>query len=322
MSSKHSDSILRLRRSLARLEKALHARGRTIEGTALSVVKDASIAEAEEPHEYSHLRHKQKRALARAQRIEQLRFSRTLRKAKRSSPGTSTRLDGLKSYIYETEHYLLPILERIAPDEYKSTLKTVLAEAVSEYASWTNDFEDYVARSILGLLSRAEKLGIAAPIKVRAACEKALVLTTNKFFDAFEALSSGFWDKELKEKAIGTETFRDRRLADPSVYGPLLREISIIPEHRIGQLIRAKDPLANVEQSGGKLLELAIQRGLLGTREHPAPAYSVAKGYLAAVRNKPHHGFPTYDFQEVVDSILFTNQVLRMIDRRESSDQV
>ncbi len=312
MSSNCSTLATRLQKSLIRLEKELRLRSRAIDEAALRVISCGRIAESREPGRYSSLHGREMYLLTEASKVEQRRCLRTLRIAKKSRLGTLKRLNTLKSFIYETEHYLIPVLERVSPDAYKSALNQIITEAVNEYSTWVNDFDQYIARSILQIVARAERLGIPAPEQVRKQCEKALSLTTNKLFESLEILSEAFWDSELKNRVI--ETFGDRSLADPSLYDPLLMTISKIPERRIRQMLETSDPNANVAISGGKLLDVAQKKGLFGAKESLTPTFFVVKGYLAAIRNQPHHDFVTPPFQRVVDSIFLTNQVLKLID--------
>jgi hypothetical protein len=269
--------------------------------------------------EYSQLRPKVIRTLARAAHSFLQKREKELKGAsKKHRPGSSAKQAALQSYIYNLQHYLLPIFTDSSSQKYKLTIKNLLAGPVAEFSMYSKEFEPFIGKCILSVIEQSRRLGLREPLDVTAKCELAMSehLSTRYLFGALRSLDRNYLDPELVERV--ERLYRNKVLSDESLYDPLLMTISKLPENRIKQWLKEAnmdDDAAN-SLTGEKLLGYARQNGFFGhSQDEPKANFFFMMGYFKAIRNKPHHEFEPYRLGHAIDAILLTNYLLKSISQ-------
>src|SRR5438552_1865419 len=285
--------ISNLEKSLSHLNKESRSNGNRTGEIARQVLVWSAKARLQVVTEYSAIRPRVIRALERSAQSIVDKMERELNGAsKKHRPGSLAKQGALRSYIYNLEHYALPVLADSSPSKYKLVVKNLLAGPIAEFSMYSKEFEPFMGRCILNVVERSRQLGFREPLDVSAKCKLALSehLSTRYFFGALSSLDRNYLDPELRERV--ERLYRNKILSDESVYDSLLMTISKLPENRIKQWLKkakADDDEIN-GLTGEKLLGYARQKGFFGTnQDEPKAIFLFMMGYFKAIRNKPHH---------------------------------
>jgi len=308
-------SSIKLDQAISNLAKELRSRSLRIESAADRVLAWSRRTRAEEPNRYNELHAKESRVLRAAGVMIYRRSMKNI--LQKSRPGSGIRIRAVGSHIYNMERWVLPVLETVSPQTYKSALYRLVGNEIPEYSSWHDEFDraDYVPKSILRVFIRARKLGILPPKEVTSKCERALSTqpTVREMFGTLENLTEGYWDRELSSTIL--TRWGDRRLSDSIFHDDVLMKSTKLPERRIKEWLKEKRglPSSQLKISGGRLLPLARQEGFFTNSEGENGALlDLLQGYFK-IRNYAHHE-NLGGTRATLDTILLTNKILNMIE--------